>query len=88
MKKYTSDEPYDPEDGFQVHGMGGTDFRPVFNYIEEDDLNPTALIYLTDGYGPAPDEEPDYPVLWVITQGGHRPCPWGDAVSLTNDRVK
>lgn len=88
VTKYSSDKPYDPAEGFQAYGFGGTDFRPVFDYIEENELNPTALIYLTDGYGPAPDEEPSYPVLWVITEGGERPCKWGDAVSLTNDRVK
>ena len=88
VDKYTNEEPYDPNDGFKVRGFGGTDFRPVFDYIEENELHPTALIFLTDGYGPAPDEAPEYPVLWVITQGGERPCEWGEAVSLTNDRVE
>lgn len=87
VDKYTSENPYDPIEGWKVEGFGGTDFRPVFDYIEKEEICPAGLIFLTDGYGPAPDEEPDYPVLWVITEGGERPCPWGDAVSLTNDRV-
>jgi len=55
-------------------GGGGTDFCPVFNAIEEDDLVPGCLVYLTDGYGSYPTkcyshndaEEPMYPTLWII----------------------
>ncbi len=48
-------------------GGGGTRFSPVFEHIEENSLNPKALIYTTDGYcDDFPKEEPDYPVLWGI----------------------
>ena len=43
-------------------GGGGTDFRPVFREIEERDLIPDMVVYLTDTYGSFPDHEPDYPV--------------------------
>jgi predicted metal-dependent peptidase len=50
---------------FAVHGGGGTDFRPPFRYLEEQGIEPRCLVYLTDGYGPFPDE-PNFPTLWCI----------------------
>ena len=47
-----------------IPGGGGTSFIPVFEYIEQNDLRPDALIYLTDLEGAFPDHEPDYPVIW------------------------
>jgi predicted metal-dependent peptidase len=68
-------------------GGGGTDFRPFFeklNECEEDEL-PQLAIYLTDGFGTFP-EEPPYPVLWVINEGGllKFPVTWGKAIRLHN----
>lgn len=51
---------------FKMHGGGGTDFRPPFNYVEQHGFKPACLVYLTDGYGPFPDEPP-YPTMWVCT---------------------
>ncbi len=62
-------------------GGGGTDFRPVFNWVEQEGLTPACLIYLTDMYGTFPQWEPDYPVLWVRTTEVKAP-PWGEAVDL------
>jgi predicted metal-dependent peptidase len=60
---------------FNVVGFGGTDFRPAFDYIEREQINPCGLIYLTDGYGYFPDNPPNYPVLWAITsQEVTAPC--------------
>jgi predicted metal-dependent peptidase len=50
----------------KMKGGGGTDFNPVFDKIKEEDWNPKVLIYLTDGYGDFPDEEPPYPTIWLI----------------------
>ena len=52
----------------RIGGGGGTDFRPVFEEIENRglDFKIKALIYITDGWGIYPREEPPYPVLWVI----------------------
>lgn len=65
---------------FECHGGGGTDFCPVFDYVEEHDLKPACLIYLTDGYGSFPDNPPPYPVLWVMTTDVQPP--WGDYVRI------
>jgi predicted metal-dependent peptidase len=47
----------------QIHGRGGTDFNPVFDYVNDLDELPEALILFTDGYGPHPEYPPEYPWL-------------------------
>ena len=76
VRKFNEWEPFDYED-FEFEGMGGTDFRPVFSYINEEIESPKLLIYLTDGYGEAPNNPPSYPVLWVLTHDGEPPANWG-----------
>ena len=51
----------------EFKGRGGTDFAPVWEYIEENHLNPKACIYLTDLYPCDWGEQPPYPVLWIST---------------------
>ena len=57
-------------------GGGFTDLRPVFDYAKTMHPLPAAVIYLTDGVGPAP-EQMEFPTLWVLTAAGERPVPWG-----------
>jgi predicted metal-dependent peptidase len=45
-------------------GGGGTSFVPVFDWIEKHQIEPDALVYLTDMYGDFPSAAPSYPVLW------------------------
>lgn len=47
-------------------GGGGTNFRPPFGEIERRQLNPKAVFYFTDTYGSFPDNEPPYPVYWLV----------------------
>jgi len=63
------------------HGGGFTDLRPVFAYARTMQPPPAAVIYLTDGIGPAP-EAMDFPTLWVLTREGERPVPWGVELRL------
>jgi len=56
---------------FEPQGFGGTDFCPVFERVEElrqDGTLPRVrgLIYLSDGYGSFPEEQPDYPVAFLL----------------------
>lgn len=46
-------------------GGGGTDFRPVFEAIEEKGIVPELVVMLTDCYGGYPKEKPPYPVIWA-----------------------
>ncbi len=57
-------------------GGGFTDLRPVFDYARKMQPRPAAIIYLTDGYGPAP-EASDIPTLWVLSADGEKPVEWG-----------
>jgi predicted metal-dependent peptidase len=63
------------------HGGGFTDLRPLFEYARTMHPLPAAVIYLTDGIGPAPAEM-EFPTLWVLTQEGERPAPWGVELRL------
>lgn len=64
-----------------VHGGGFTDLRPVFEHARAMHPLPAAVIYLTDGYGPAP-EEMTFPTLWVLTPKGQKPATWGMELRL------
>ncbi len=49
----------------KLSGFGGTDFRPVFTYVDKmidkhEFTNLKGLIYLTDGYGEFPKKKPSY----------------------------
>jgi len=63
-------------------GGGGTDFRPPFELVAREGLEPSCLVYLTDmmcGSFPAP---PDYPVLWAQIGSYRNPPPFGEVVHL------
>ena len=64
-----------------VHGGGFTDLRPAFDFARQMQPRPAAVIYLTDGEGPAP-ETMDFPTLWVLTPGGRKPVAWGVELRL------
>lgn len=51
---------------FDFMGGGGTDFNPVFEEIKKRNMKPKALFYFTDTYGDFPNEEPAYPVFWLV----------------------
>jgi predicted metal-dependent peptidase len=66
-------------------GGGGTDFRPFFEKVSEDDtLGEILAIYLTDGYGSFPKESPAFQVLWVVKPGGlaDEGFPFGEVARL------
>lgn len=51
-----------------LKGGGGTDFRPVFEHIEKNRINPDYCIFFTDGCGEFGDKPKlSYNVLWVLT---------------------
>jgi predicted metal-dependent peptidase len=51
-----------------LKGGGGTDFRPVFEYIETMNEDFKFLIYFTDGKGVFPKYEPIIDTLWVMSE--------------------
>lgn len=77
VTKYDAFNPLVSPD-WKTYGHGGTDFRPPFMYIEEHpEIEPSCVVYITDGCGPAPEHKPPYPVLWVLTSDGEEQVPWG-----------
>ena len=65
MKKYS--------EGIHVEGGYGTDFRPVFEKVEQLRLegeleNLKGLIYFTDGYGIYPEKPTEYDTAFVFAQ--------------------
>ena len=65
-----------------VTGGGGTDFRPVFDWVEGQDLKPDTLVYFTDACGEFPDAEPDFPALWLVK--GKQEVPFGVRIQLND----
>ena len=71
-KKITCQEDFDEYlKTMQIRGLGGTDFRPVFEYVErlqkdKEFSNLKGLIYFTDGYGVFPAKKPDYDTAFVF----------------------
>ena len=54
-----------------LYGFGGTDFRPVFEYVDEliekkEFTNLKGLIYFTDGFGEFPQRAPAYKTAFAF----------------------
>jgi len=64
----------------EFQGGGGTDFRPVFEWVEQQGRSPDLLLYFTDAEGDFPPSEPHYPVIWLVK--GKAPVPWGQRIQL------
>ena len=65
------------------HGGGGTAFRPVFEYIRDNDISPEVTVFLTDlwcwDFGPEPEE---YPTIFVSTEKNYRKPNFGTVVVM------
>ena len=61
-------------------GGGGTDFRPVFEWINQQDQSPQLLVYFTDCNGRFPDITPHYSVIWLVK--GNASVPFGQRIQL------
>ena len=74
VQKITSREEFDAYlAGMTLKGFGGTDFRPVFAYVdrmlaEREFVNLKGLIYFTDGQGVYPAQQPAYETAFVFVR--------------------
>ena len=73
--------PYD-EVTCKVQGRGGTDFKPVFRWIRDNNKTPKAVVYFTDLEGDAGPQQRGYETLWVVWPGGETQAPWGELVMM------
>lgn len=79
-----------------IKGGGGTDFRPVFEYVDElirqkyfHDLK--GLIYFTDGYGEFPWVRPSYDTAFVFLQQDYEDVnvpPWAIKLILQEEDMR
>jgi len=78
------DEFTDGQIEFAPMGGGGTMFGPVFGWVEENDIRPDIMIFLTDLYGGDNNRliEPDYPVLWVSPIQIQKEPPFGIGIKI------
>ena len=78
-----------------LRGLGGTDFRPVFSYVErlrerKEFTNLRGLIYFTDGWGTFPERMPDYQTAFVFLEDAdNNPDvpPWAIRLVLREDEI-
>ena len=94
--KITNQEEFDEYlKNMKIHGLGGTDFRPVFSYVDwlqekKEFENLKGLIYFTDGFGTFPAQKPEYDTAFVFVDDGwnnYDVPPWAIKLVLQKDDV-
>ena len=94
--KITSQEEFDAYlQTVTVKGLGGTDFRPVFAYVDglrrqKEFQNLKGLIYFTDGCGTFPEKKPDYDAAFVFVEDEYNNPdvpPWAIKLVLQKDEI-
>ncbi len=95
-KKITCQEEFDEYlKNMRIRGLGGTDFRPVFEYVEKlrqnkEFTNLKGMIYFTDGYGTFPAKKPDYDTAFVFVEDAYNNPdvpPWAIKLILQKDEI-
>lgn len=94
--KITSQEEFDEYlKTMKIHGLGGTDFRPVFEFTqklidEKEFTNLKGLIYFTDGHGDVPAKKPDFDTAFVFIDDEYNNPdvpPWAIKLVLQKDEI-
>lgn len=75
-KTFTSGEALECE----IKGGSGTDFRPVFAFVEREFDDVKLLLYFSDLQGTFPHEPPNYEVKWVSPK--QEEVPFGTVIVL------
>ncbi len=63
-----------------IKGGGGTDFRPVFEFVDRELSDVKLLLYFSDLDGIFPHVEPNYEVKWIVPK--ERDVPFGTVIIL------
>lgn len=54
-------------ENYKLKGGGGTSFVPVFDYLEEENIDINILLYFTDGEGEYPiQEQHNFKTIWLM----------------------
>ena len=80
--------PDDLPEEIALKGRGGTDFRPGFEWLDEQGIRPGVCCYFTDmECSSYPEAEPDFPVIWCdySTPPSQRNRePWGERIHIAS----
>ncbi len=83
--EYTAD---DLPDEIALKGRGGTDFRPGFEWLDEQGIQPTVCLYFTDmECSSYPESQPSFDVVWVNWNTGpseRSAEPWGERIDIAS----
>ena len=78
--------PDDLPDEIALKGRGGTDFRPGFEWLDAQGIQPGVCLYFTDmGCSDYPESEPAYPTVWVnysTPPSDWNREPWGERIDI------
>ena len=82
--------PDDLPDEIALKGRGGTDFRPGFEWLDEQGIRPSVCLYFTDmECSDYPETEPGFPTIWCNwsepPEDWNRE-PWGERIDMAPDR--
>ena len=81
-------EPDNLPEEIALKGRGGTDFRPGFEWLDEQGIQPSVCLYFTDmKCSRYPEAEPAFPVSWI--NWGPPPSdwnrePWGERIDIAD----
>ena len=64
----------------EIKGGGATDFRPVFEFVENELEDTKLLLYFSDLDGKFPKQEPSYEVKWIAPK--ELQIPFGELIIL------
>ena len=94
--KITTQEEFDRYlETMEIHGLGGTDFRPVFEevdrlLVEKEFEHLKGMIYFTDGYGVFPAKKPPYETAFVFIRNDYgipEVPPWAIKLILDAEEI-
>ena len=78
--------PDELPDEIVVRGRGGTDFRPGFEWLDEQGIRPGVCLYFTDmECSRYPETEPVFPTIWVNHSSPPPDWnrePWGERIDI------
>lgn len=82
-------------DRLAIQGLGGTDFRPVFEYIAEKQAEGAipelqGLLYFTDGNGDYPKKRPPFPTAFILSDPVFLKDvpPWAMRLTMTEEDLE
>jgi len=77
-------EPTDLPLNVNPQGGGGTYMKPIFDYVEENGLEPECVIIFSDGYHTVNFDGPDCSTLWIVSSAGDNnfTAPFGNVIHI------